>query len=432
MTDVLNSWLTGNLSSEARIWSAAAPALFIFAYLLGGLMLYVGISLLRGPLHDREMSERGSSVLIGMAARHYFVWIMRPMWWLLRRTDIPAVALTTLSVLLASAAAVAMACGRFGLGGWLYVSSGLCDFFDGRIARATGSAGPSGAALDSVLDRYSDLVVLIGLGWYYRDTWVLLAIGALIIGTALVPYVRARGGSLGVDVKVGLMQRPERMLYLGLAVALSPILEAIYAPAATHPMHVLAVVGICLIAGSTLITAVQRAAHLIRALDSGDRQRYASWMSAERGSLVRFGISSAIATLADFVAVVALVDQGLPATAATFLGCGIGACVNFTINRFWAFDHNNEAFIGQMWRYGFASGTGALLNAGGVAVLLLLPSLDYRIAWTITRAAVWLFWNYPLNRNYVFAKAPGVPSAADATAEDPSRHRQPPRLRHQQ
>ncbi len=400
--DWIINCLTGQLTASERIWSAAAPALIIFSYLFGGLFVFRIRCALRGSFQDPEIAGRGSSLLLGMPLRHYFVWITRPAWRLLRLTALPPLAVTTLSVLLASAAAVSVGAGRFALGGWLYVFSGLCDFFDGRLARATDSASPAGEALDSILDRYSDMVMLVGLAWYYRESWVLIVIGVLGIGTSLIPYIRARGASLGVEVKVGVMQRPERMVLLGFAVALSPILEALYVPRDTHPMHYLAVIGICLTAVSSMMTAVRRFLYLLSALNS--KHDSPGWGGTDKASLLRFSISSVVATAIDFVAVLLLVKySGLVPWLATFLGCGIGAVLNFMINRFWAFG-SHESAVGQIFRYGFVSSSSAMLNAGGVAVLLSLPTLDFRIAWAIARVAVYLFWNYPLNRHYVFGR----------------------------
>ena len=73
-------------------------------------------------------------------------------------------AVTSVSVLLAAAGGVAVALGRFSLGGWLYLCSGACDFLDGRLARITGKTSASGAALDSILDRYSEKRPC-SLGW---------------------------------------------------------------------------------------------------------------------------------------------------------------------------------------------------------------------------------------------------------------------------
>jgi phosphatidylglycerophosphate synthase len=100
--------------------------------------------------------------LLGLWIRRYFVWVTRIPWRAVEASGVPANALTTLAALLALASGVAFAAGHFALGGWLYIFSGILDVFDGRLARAQQRAGPMGAVLDSVLDRYGDAAVLTG------------------------------------------------------------------------------------------------------------------------------------------------------------------------------------------------------------------------------------------------------------------------------
>lgn len=405
--------LSGNLSASGRIWTAVAPALFLGSYFLVGLALYLVRVLLYGRYRDAEIEARGSSALIGMGARAYFAWVMRPIWRFFARFQIPPNAVTTLSVLLACAAGVSVAMGRFALGGWLYLFAGACDFIDGRLARTTGRASPAGAALDSVLDRYAESAVLVGLAWYYRDSWVLLAALATLVGSFLVPYIRARGEGLGLKVENGLMQRPERLVILGLAVAFSPILEAYLVPEAPKPIHRLAVGGLVLLAVSSQLTAARRLLSVLRALDPATRRRWGR--ATGQGGITRNIIAAAVATGVDFAAVLALVHgAAVDPWLSTGAGCLLGGVVNFSINRVWTFASNGPP-IAQAWRYAFVSGSSALLNSGGVAVLLFLPGLDYRIAWAVVRGAVFLAWNYPLHRDYVFTDTEEL-GEADAPA----------------
>ncbi|HEU4538786.1 MAG TPA: GtrA family protein, partial [Polyangiaceae bacterium] len=64
-------------------------------------------------------------------------------------------------------------------------------------------------------------------------------------------------------------------------------------------------------------------------------------------------------------------------------------------------------------RFAFVSGSSALLNAGGVAVVLLLPRVDYRVAWAVARGVIFVTWNYPLMRDYVFAPPVNPPAEPD-------------------
>jgi putative flippase GtrA len=123
------------------------------------------------------------------------------------------------------------------------------------------------------------------------------------------------------------------------------------------------------------------------------------------GSFARNAVSSAVATGSDFALVALLVSGFLVSPPiATFVGCVLGGIVNFTVNRVWAF--GSDAPTGpQALRYLFVTSSSAVLNSGLVFVLLLLPSVPYALAWWLVRGAVFAFWNFPLNRDYVFLRS---------------------------
>lgn len=114
-------------------------------------------------------------------------------------------------------AACALAQGRLRVGAVLLALAGLFDFFDGSLARLANSVSAFGAFLDSVVDRYSDLVVLLGVVLYYHRaadyTGVFLTMVALV-GTIMTSYTKARAQSIGVACEIGLIERPERLIVL--------------------------------------------------------------------------------------------------------------------------------------------------------------------------------------------------------------------------
>jgi len=395
----LLDFLSGNLTTQERIWSALAPGIALTAYFLVALVAYAIRCGVKGPYVDPELAARDSSVITARWVRYFFAWSIRPAWTLVLRSGIPATALTTLSALFAFGAGVSLAVGRFGLGGWLYIFAGILDFLDGRLARARGEASVRGSLLDSVLDRYSEAAVFIGLAWFYRDNWVLLAVLAALTGSLLTSYVRAKGESLGIQAKVGLMQRAERILLLGGAVALSPVAEAILAPGDLRPAHRLAIFAIVILAITAHVTAARRLVYGLGALGAKPLR---GWFSASRGSLIRNVAAAALATAVDFAVFWALVTAaGFAPWSATACGCAVGAVVNFCANRFWVF-HSKTPPLAQSARYAFVSATSAILNSGGVAILMFVPSARSWIAWSLARVAVFLAWNFPLHRDYVF------------------------------
>src|SRR5262245_39369140 len=114
-------------------------------------------------------------------------------------------------------AAACFVAGRTRLAGVLLILAGLFDFFDGSLARASGQVTPFGAFLDSVIDRYSDLVVLLGIVVLFARTpharGALIAMAGLV-GSVMVSYTKARAESIGISCNVGMMERPERMICL--------------------------------------------------------------------------------------------------------------------------------------------------------------------------------------------------------------------------
>ncbi len=412
MTDQILAWIAGELSPTARVLTALGPAILATAFFLLGIPIFALRCALRGMPRDQETEKRGKSLLVGFFLRHYYFWLTGPAARLLLKSGLPANAVTALAGLFGIAAGVAVAGGRFALGGWLFLFAGMLDAADGRIARARGESSPAGSALDSVLDRYTDSAILVGLGWYYRDTWVLRPVLFALVGTSLVPYVRAKAESFGVPLRGGVMQRLERVLFLGAGTALSPILEVIIAPADPRPRHWLAVGGIVIVALLANVTAATRLRDLLRALKPAPAPDAPQHKRRFRSELALNSIAGAVATGVDFAVVVGLVQGfGLRASVATLFGCAVGALTNYTFNRVITY-RSRSAVAPQMARYALVSGSSALINAGGVALLAFHPMLDYRLAWWLVRGAVWLGWNFPLQRSYVFAPSREEPRAA--------------------
>lgn len=111
----------------------------------------------------------------------------------------------------------AVAFGYLIVGAILLVASGLLDLVDGALARHYEKTTPFGGFLDSVLDRYSDLLVMLGLLIYFvREGDASFAIITFVasIGTAIIPYARARAEAASLSCTVGIMERPERLLII--------------------------------------------------------------------------------------------------------------------------------------------------------------------------------------------------------------------------
>ncbi len=129
-------------------------------------------------------------------------------------------ALTTLGTLCMVAGGVIYAAGHIRTAGWVIGITALFDVLDGTVARRANRSTRFGAFYDSALDRIADGAVLGGLSVFYatsamhRSAPLLIVCLVGIVATFLVSYTRARAESLGIDAKVGIMQRPERVVLL--------------------------------------------------------------------------------------------------------------------------------------------------------------------------------------------------------------------------
>jgi soluble lytic murein transglycosylase len=135
--------------------------------------------------------------------------------------------LTMCGLLVSACAGAAFVFGHVRLAGCLLILAGLFDLFDGSLARASGQATTFGAFLDSVIDRYSDIVVMLGIVVLYarqpHARGALVAMAGLA-GSVMVSYTKARAESIGVTCNVGMMERPERLICL-IAGALLGLME---------------------------------------------------------------------------------------------------------------------------------------------------------------------------------------------------------------
>jgi len=140
--------------------------------------------------------------------------------------------LTMLGFIGSIVTAFVFAKGHFRLAGLLLIVSGLFDMVDGMVARTAKSETPFGAFFDSIMDRYSDLIVYLGLMIYYgnvgRNHYVVL-VGVVMMGSVLTSYARARAESLIPSCKVGFLERPERivLLIIGSFYYMDPVLWVI-------------------------------------------------------------------------------------------------------------------------------------------------------------------------------------------------------------
>lgn len=146
-----------------------------------------------------------------------------------------------------------------GWGGAILLFSGLFDMMDGRLARLGNMSTTFGAFWDSTLDRYSELFSLFGITLYLMiasGIWAGVITFLALVGSIMVSYVRARAEGLGIECKVGLMQRPERVVVTALAAIITGMTGSLW----------WLIGGMTLIAVLANITAFWRVAHCYKQL----------------------------------------------------------------------------------------------------------------------------------------------------------------------
>ena len=152
--------------------------------------------------------------------------------------------------------------------GWscgVILFAGLFDMMDGRLARMGNMSSKFGALWDSTLDRYSELFTLFGVAMYLiLNGWIISGIVTFfaMVGSVMVSYVRARAEGLGIECKVGLMQRPERVVLTSLGAILCGIFDNIW----------FLVVPIIIIAILANITAFWRIGHCYKVLSKSEKK----------------------------------------------------------------------------------------------------------------------------------------------------------------
>ncbi|MEO7040406.1 MAG: CDP-alcohol phosphatidyltransferase family protein [Gemmatimonadaceae bacterium] len=180
------------------------------------------------------------------------------------RCDVHPNTITTVGTLCTIAGGVLYAVGHIRLGGWLLGVTALFDVLDGMVARRTERSSVFGAFYDSTLDRVADGFVLGGLAVFFAtrsEWWGVPMVGVCVaglVGSYLTSYTRARAEALGIDARVGILQRPERVVLLSAPQALFGL--------AFHGLVLIAI--IVLLTVTAWITAAQRVRAVYRGLQT--------------------------------------------------------------------------------------------------------------------------------------------------------------------
>lgn len=251
------------------IWITLAPILIINS-ILGVYLVIFALTRSKWPVPD-EVKTRHNSRFLNSFFKEWWYWINTPIARLLIGLRFSPNIITFIGFIISCASAYFFAVGLFGYAGWIMILGATFDMFDGKVARMTGQTSRSGAYYDSVMDRFGEGVVMIGLAYYFRFSWMLFVVVAGLIGSMLVSYTRARGEGVGVICKSGWMQRPERIAYLGVASIFQPIADYFLTNTSLEFIPILVTGALIIICVMTNITALYRMFYIMNALDNEDK-----------------------------------------------------------------------------------------------------------------------------------------------------------------
>jgi len=216
---------------------------------------------------DRRPEDGTTVKLLGALERPYYA-LVRPPVNALIRAGVRPNTITTVGTGFVLLSAIAYGMGHVRWGGALLLVSGVVDTLDGQVARGGAMETRFGAFYDSTIDRVGDGATFIGLGVYlmtapdvfWRLPAVILCMVAILV-SLLVSYARARAEGLGIDCKVGIAQRAERIILLGL------VSLAFGSAGQNLPLEI----AVLLLVAASTITVVQRFVYVYRVTSGPER-----------------------------------------------------------------------------------------------------------------------------------------------------------------
>jgi CDP-diacylglycerol--glycerol-3-phosphate 3-phosphatidyltransferase len=233
------------------------PSLLILGGVLAMALASMLVFAVRGSGEDKDAKSRGTQFLMGAGnfLVHWFLWALTPLDRVAAALRLTPDFFNFSGLCFGALAGLLIGMGELEWGGWAIALGGVSDIMDGRVARARGLSSDYGKFIDATLDRFVESFALLGFVYHLRTfAYGPLIAAAALGGSLLVPYARARGESVGILCKEGLMQRGERLVLLVLVCWADGVLTR----ALGRPPGGAALLVLGLIAAGTLVTAAHR------------------------------------------------------------------------------------------------------------------------------------------------------------------------------
>lgn len=227
-----------------------------------------------------ELSDRSkggkrpeSSKLLGVEIKEWWLLLVRPIENYLIENKFHPNVLTITTLIVSIITGLFFHLGWIFLAGVFILAGSTFDIFDGRVARAQGLSSQYGAFFDSCLDRFSEAFIYLGLLSYFQGTFYIYVIFLILSSTTMVSYTRARAEGLDVDCEVGIMQRTERVVYLGLLSIFNFLGNYLASYVGFSGRDYLLKISLIILLVFSAYTSIQRMSHVLDALKEKEKNR---------------------------------------------------------------------------------------------------------------------------------------------------------------
>lgn len=223
-------------------------------------------------IRERSKNKKGpeSTKLLGSGIKMWWLMLMLPIEDYLLKIKIHPNVLTVSTLVVGVITGVFYHFGWIFAGGILVLAGSTFDIFDGRVARAQGISSEHGAFFDSCLDRFSEAFIYLGLLSFYQGTIFSYIVFLILVSTTMVSYTRARAEGLGVKCEVGMMQRTERVVYLGVLSVFNFLGNLVAEWLGYPPQDYLLKLALLLMLVFSTYTAIERMLHVMAELRRRD------------------------------------------------------------------------------------------------------------------------------------------------------------------
>ena len=216
---------------------------------------------------SKNNSAPDSSKLLGLGFKTWYIMLLRPIEDYLIESKVHPNVLTVTSLIISILAGITFHFGLIFIGGLLILAGSTFDIFDGRVARAQNVSSESGAFFDSCLDRVSEVFIYLGILSYFKGSFFAPVAFLIVASSMMVSYTKARAEGLNIKCDVGIMQRTERVVYLGVFSVFNFIGNEICQAMQIQQQDILLKISLLILLIFSVVTVYQRMSHVMKSIE---------------------------------------------------------------------------------------------------------------------------------------------------------------------